>query len=251
MIFNWHFLSATSDLKVLSSHFTGQEMRFKKKMIEKLGGDISQIVDNVEKFERNYLHIQGGGISKVSEQYKAESKLLRDILGSLQNEPCWDLHCPDGDVAMEEEPTQQSGKAKELDPPASRMSGHVSRLRSRDNETVRDYHLGWPKSEESRMPRNHVAEGLDDGYEADTENKGGKFAVDKSHVHSMYPDYNSCTESDKADWHSIDHPCNFFDADPFGLLIILLSVSIVIGCDVLCAESLRLNWTLPCTLIVH
>jgi hypothetical protein len=202
-------------------------MRFKKKMIEKLGGDISQILDNVEKFERNYLHIQGGGISKVSEQYKAESKLLCDILGSLQNEPCWDLHCPDGDVAMEEEPTQQSGKAKELDPPASRMSGHVSRLRSHDNETVRDYHLGWPSSEESRMPRNHVAEGLDDGYEADAENKGG----------------NSCTESEKADWHSINHPCNFFDADPFGLLIILLSVSIVIGCDVLCAESLRLNCT--------
>jgi hypothetical protein len=93
------------------------------------------------------------------------------------------------------------------------------------------------------MPRNHVAEGLDDGYEADAENKGGKFAVDKSHVHSMYTDYNSSTESEEADWHSINHPCNFFDADPFGLLIILLSVSIVIGCDVLCAESLRLNCT--------
>ena len=217
-------------------------MRFKKKMIEKLEGDISQILDNIEKFERNYLHIQGGGIFKLSEQYKAESKLLCDILGSLQTEPCWeDLHCPDSDVAMEEEPMQLSGKAKELDPPASEMSGHVSRLRSPDNETVRDYYPGWPSSEESRMPRNHVAEGLHDGDE--TENKGGKFAVDNSQVYSMCPDYNSCTESDKADWRSNNYSCNFFDADPFGLLIILLSVSIVIGCDVLCAESLRLNCT--------
>lgn len=214
---------------------------FKMKTIEKLEEDTSQILDNVEKFERNYLHIQGGCISKLSEQYKAESTLLRDILGSLQDEPCWDLHCPDGDETMEEEPMQQSGKAKELDPPASKMSGHVSRLQSRDNETARDYHPVWPSLEESRMPRNHVAEGMHDGDE--TQNKGGKFAVDKSQVDSMYLDYDSCTESDNADWGSNNRSCNFFDADPFGLLILLLSVSIGNGCDVLCAESLRFNCT--------
>lgn len=75
------------------------------------------------------------------------------------------------------------------------------------------------------MPRNHVTGGLHDGDE--TENKRGKFAGDESQVHSMYPDYNSYTESDKADRHSNSHSCKFFDADPFGLLIILLSVSVV------------------------